>query len=96
MEQYVSYSISVFIIVLISGLIINLLDKHYIFQLLGISFFFVYTALKPLIMLRFDYEISFREFYISSLPMLMGMAACLISMVAGFWIFPSIREKIKD
>lgn len=96
MDVYISYSIAVFVIVFLSGLIVNLLEKHYIFQLLGIAFFFMYTILKSLSILNIDDNISFKEFYITSLPMLMGIAACLISMVLGFWLFPTIRDRFKD
>jgi len=96
LNDYLSYSIAVFLIVLVSGLIVNLLEKHFIFQLLGIVFFFMYTILKPIGIITNNFDISFKEFYISSLPMLAGIAACLISMFLGFLAFPSIRKKLKD
>lgn len=92
----ISYSTWVFIIVLISGCAINLLKQHYIFQLAGISFFFTYIILRTAHMLTITPDISFAELYFASYPMLMGISACLISMVIGFWIFPHIRKRFKD
>lgn len=89
----ISYSIWVFVIVLISGCILNLLKQHYIFQLAGIAFFFTYAVFKSMGIMRHTPDASFRELYFASLPMLTGTSACLASMLAGFWIFPSIRRK---
>lgn len=96
LNECISYSIAVFIVVLVSGLIINLLEKHYIFQILGSTFFFMYTILKPIPIIKNNINIDFKDIYLASLPMLMGILACLISMLAGFLIFPSIRNKFKD
>ena len=95
-EAYLTYSIIVFVIVLISGCILNLLRQHYIFQLAGIAFLFTYMLFRSISMLTTDSAISSIKLYTASLPVLMGIAACLVSMVLGFWVFPPIRNKIRD
>ena len=96
MDKDISYSIAVFMVIFLAGLALNLLRRHYIFQLLGIAFLFMYTVIRSVYILQVNVDITFREFYISSLPMLMGISACLTSMVLGFWLFPHIRRKFKD
>lgn len=95
-EAALSYSISVFIIVLISGCVINLLRQHHIFQLTGIAFFFTYFVIKSVSNFQKNPHLSASDFFLTSLPMLMGISACLISMVIGFWIFPYVRKKFKS
>jgi hypothetical protein len=90
------YSIGVFSIVFISGCIVNLLERHYIFQLAGIAFFFMFIISKAFFVLLDNPELSFKEFFIMSFPMLLGISACMISMVLGFWMFPDLRRKFKD
>ncbi len=96
MSSAFSYSIAVFIIILIAGCAVNLLVQHYIFQLLGIAFFFTYIIINSAIFLESTYDAVFTDLFYRSLPSLSGISACLISMTLGFWIFPSIRIKFKD
>ena len=91
-----SYSIAVFFIIFISGCAVNLLKQHYIFQLLGIAFFFTYIVVNSAIYLESTPSMTFQGFFYRSLPSLFGISACLISMTLGFWIFPVIRRKFKD
>lgn len=95
-KLYVSYSVMVFIIVLISGCILNLLKYHFVFQLFGIAFFFTFSIFKSIVEILQKDDVTITNIYIISLPMLTGISACLISMVLGFWIFPPIRRKFKD
>lgn len=94
-DAYISYSIAVFVVVLITGCILNLLEQHYVFQLLGIAFFFTYSIFRSFSIFQNNFNVSPREVYIALLPMLVGISACLISMVLGFWIFPHIRKKAR-
>jgi len=91
-----SYSIAVFFIILVSGCAVNLLKQHYIFQLLGIAFFFTYIVINSAIFLESTPDGTFQNLFYRSLPSLFGISACLISMTLGFWIFPVIRDKFKD
>jgi len=91
-----SYSIAVFIIILVSGCAVNLLKQHYIFQLLGIAFFFTFIVINSAIFLESTTDVTFQDLFYRSLPSLFGISACLITMTLGFWIFPAIRDKIKD
>lgn len=96
MSAAFSYSIAVFVIVLIAGCAVNLLKEHYIFQLLGIAFFFTYIIINSAISIESSVDVSFRDLFYSSLPLLFGISSCLISMTLGFWLFPAIRDKIKE
>ncbi len=96
MSSAFSYSIAVFIIILIAGCAVNLLVQHYILQLLGIAFFFTYIIINSAIFVENTYDVAFIDLFYRSLPSLFGISACLISMTLGFWIFPSIRTKFKD
>jgi len=96
MDESLSYSLAVFFIVLISGLVLNLLKKHYVFQLLGISFFFMSALLRTVRLINSNPEITFKAVFMDSLPSLMGISACQISMFLGFWLFPLIRRRLKD
>ena len=96
MTSAFSYSIAVFFIILIAGCAVNLLVQHYIFQLLGIAFFFTYIVVNSAIFLENNYDVTFIDLFYRSLPSLFGISACLISMTLGFWIFPSIRSKMRD
>ena len=92
---HISYSIAFFLIVLVSGCILNLLKQHFIFQLAGIAFLFTFAIFKSIGLLNANDNITIKELYIFSLPMLMGVSACLISMVLGFWVFPYIRKRFR-
>jgi len=96
MYRIAEYSVAVFIIVLISGCILNLLKQHYIFQLGGIAFFLTFMFFKSIYIIRKTYDIRPAEFYASMLPLLGGLSACVVSMLLGFWIFPYIRKKFKN
>jgi len=91
-----SYSIAVFFIILIASCAVNLLKQHYIFQLLGIAFFFTYILINSTMFIENTADVDFQDLFYRSLPSLFGISACLISMTLGFWIFPAIREKFKD
>lgn len=93
---YISYSISVFVIVFISGCAANLLKQHYIFQLAGIAFLFTFSIIRTVNLLQQNSELPFWRLYFDLLPLYAGISACLITMVLGFWIFPHIRRKFKD
>ena len=95
-EDYISYSIVVFIIVLLAGCILNLLKRHYIFQLSGIAFQFTYMAFKSVRILVENPNEMPVKLYIFFLPTLMGISACLVSMVLGFWMFPYVRMRLRD
>jgi hypothetical protein len=96
MLNIVGYSISVFVVVLISGCILNLLEQHYVFQLGGIAFCVTFIFFKLLSVITNSYEIQLNNLLENALPLLGGLSACLISMFLGFWVFPSIREKFKS
>jgi len=42
----ISYSVAVFIVVLLSASVLNLLKEHYIFQITGIAFLFIIVLLE--------------------------------------------------
>ena len=90
-----SYSLAVFTIVFISGCAVNLLKRHFIFQLTGIAFFFTCAIFKVFGLLASKPEVTTKELYFTSFPLMAGISSCLISMVLGFWAFPVIRKKIK-
>jgi len=90
------YSISVFIVVLISGCILNLLEQHYIYQLAGIAFFVAFIFFKLLSIINSSYEIQLIDLLTNVVPMLGGLSACLISMFLGFWVFQPIRDKFRS
>lgn len=96
MSPAFSYSIAVFLIIFIAGCSVNLLRQHYIFQLIGIAFFFTYIVVNSAIMVENTISVTFQQLFYSSLPSLFGMSACLICLALGVWIFPSIRNKFKD
>jgi hypothetical protein len=96
MSPAFSYSIAVFFIILIAGCAVNLLRQHYIFQLLGIAFFFTYILINSAVYIDRGSPISFNDLFYRSLPSMFGISACLISLTLGFWIFPVIRGKFKD
>ncbi|ACL75821.1 hypothetical protein [Ruminiclostridium cellulolyticum] len=95
MSPAFSYSIAVFIIIFIAGFAVNLLKKHYIFQLLGIAFFFTYITISTAIYIERTAETSFRAIFYRSMPSLFGISACLVSMTLGFWLYPVLRKKIR-
>lgn len=95
MSPAFSYSIAVFIIIFIAGFAVNLLKKHYIFQLLGIAFFFTYITISSAIYIERTTETSFRAIFYRSMPSLFGISACLVSMTLGFWLYPVLRKKIR-
>jgi len=96
MTPALSYSIAVFFIILIAGCAVNLLIQHYIFQLLGIAFFFTYIIVNSAIFVENTPAVTFRDLFYRSLPSLFGISACLISMTLGFWVFPAIRNRVRD
>lgn len=96
MTPALSYSIAVFFIILIAGCAVNLLVQHYIFQLLGIAFFFTYIIINSTVYVENTTGTTVTALFYRSLPSLFGISACLISMTLGFWIFPSVRNKIRD
>lgn len=95
LNEILSYSIALFMIVLISGCIVNLFKYHFMFQLVGIAFFFTYSILQCFAFVQDNPNATIRDLYFLLLPHLTGISACLISMVAGFWIFPHIRKRVK-
>jgi hypothetical protein len=96
MSPAVSYSIAVFFIILISGCAVNLLKEHFVFQLLGIAFFFTYIVINSAILFENTPETTLKAVFYRSLPSLVGISACLISMTLGFWIFPAVRKRFRD
>lgn len=91
-----SYSIAVFIIVFIAGFAVNLLRQHYIFQLLGIAFFFTYIIINTAVYMESSSKIIFQNLFYRSMPSLFGISACLITMTLGFWLYPVLRKKIRQ
>ena len=91
-----SYSIAVFIIIFIASCCVNLLEEHYIFQLIGIAFFFTYIVINSSLFLESKADATFQDLFYRVLPSLFGISACLISLTLGFWVFPAIRNKFKD
>ncbi len=96
MTSLITYSIIVFIFIFISGCILNLLRQHYIFQLAGIAFLFLYEFIRMVNEISSGSNLSALEIYSSLLPFMAGISACFMSMLLGFWIFPAIRRKFKD
>jgi len=94
-ELTINYSVSVFFVVLISASILNLLKKHFIFQITGIAFLFIFIIIKLSMLFKSNPNISLAELYYSILPILSAMGACLVAMALGFWIFPPIRRTLK-
>lgn len=90
----ISYSISVFIVVLISASVLNLLKQHFIFQLTGIAFLFMFTIVKISMLFKADSNILIVDLYFTILPILSAIGACLVAMAVGFWIFPPIRKNL--
>jgi len=95
-ELIIHYSMGVFIVVFISGCIVNLLRQHYIFQYAGITFFFICTIVKLVKLIKEFPDVMAARMFMESLPLLSGASACLASMVLGFWLFPPIRRKFKN
>lgn len=93
---YISYSIAVFIIVLLSANVVNLLKQHYVFQLTGIAFFFTVFTVRCGMAFEGDPDHAIPSLLLTSLPLFSGICACLISMVLGFCVFPVIRKRMKD
>ncbi len=96
MSPAFSYSIAVFIIIFIAGFAVNLLRQHYIFQLLGIAFFFTYIIINTAVYMERTSEITFQTLFSRSMPSLFGISACLITMTLGFWLYPVLRKKIRQ
>ncbi len=95
MSPAFSYSIAVFIILFIAGFAVNLLKRHYVFQLLGIAFLFTYIIINSAIYIENTSETSFQTIFLRSMPSLFGISACLITMTLGFWMYPFLRKKIR-
>jgi hypothetical protein len=96
MSPALSYSIAVFLIIMVAGCAVNLLRQHYLFQILGIAFFFTYLVINSAVYVESVSSTTFQAVFYRSLPSLFGISACLISMTLGFWIFPVIRGKFRD
>lgn len=96
MIEIAGYSMGLFVIVLTAGCIVNLLKQHYIFQIIGIAFFFTLSIINCFLLLQDKPGATIWDLYFVILPHMTGISACLISMAAGFWIFPQIRRKIKS
>lgn len=96
MYHIAAYSISVFIIVLISGCVLNLLEQHYIFQLGGIAFLLLFAFFKSVSIMQKNIGMPVNELYLILLPVLAGVSACVTSMFLGFWIFTYIRKRFKN
>ncbi len=96
MSTAFSYSIAVFIIIFIAGFAVNLLKQHYIFQLLGIAFFFTYIIINSAFYMERTSETTFKTLFFRSMPSLFGISACLITMTLGFWLYPVLRKKIRQ
>jgi len=92
----ISYSIAVFIVVLLSASVLNLLKEHYIFQITGIAFLFMIGIIRMTSAILDSSVVSVSQLYFVLLPILSGIGACLVSMSLGFWIFPIIRSKFKN
>ncbi len=92
---FFNYIIAMFFIVFIAACALNLLKQHYIYQLVGIAFFFVFFTFRLLSSLKKG--IISLEYIISlSLVALSGISACLAAMALGFWIFPLVRNRFRD
>lgn len=79
-------------VVLISASVLNLLKQHFIFQVTGIAFLFMFTIVKVSMLFKSDSNIKLADLYYTILPILSGIGACLVAMALGFWIFPPIRR----
>ncbi len=95
MSPAFSYSIGVFIIIFLAGFAVNLLKRHYIFQLVGIAFFFTYIIVNSAVYIERTAQTSFQTIFFRSMPSLFGISACLISMTLGFLLYPVLRKKIR-
>jgi len=91
----IDYSISAFFVVLISASILNLLKQHFIFQITGIAFLFMFMIIKVSMLFKSNSNILLADLYYSILPILSSIGACLVAMALGFWIFPPIRRILK-
>lgn len=91
----INYSVSVFFVVLISASVLNLLRQHFIFQVTGIAFLFMFMIIKVSMLLNSNSNILLADLYYSILPILSSIGACLVAMALGFWIFPPIRRVLK-
>lgn len=96
MSPAFSYSIGVFIIIFIAGFAVNLLKRHYVFQLLGIAFFFTYIIVNSAVYMDRTSETTFQTLFFRFMPSLFGISACLITMTLGFWMYPILRKKIRS
>jgi hypothetical protein len=96
LDSSISYSIAVFIVVLLSASILNLYRQHYIFQITGIAFLFLTGVIKMTSLIKNNEIVSLSQLYFVLLPILSGISACLVSMSLGFWIFPFVRRKFKN
>lgn len=95
-ESCLSYSVSVFIVVLVTSCIVNLLDKHYILQLTGIAFFSVYFFFESVSLMKEFNGLDNLQFYQALLSTAAGISACLVSMLMGFLVFPRIRNRFNS
>lgn len=93
-QNTLSYSITVFILVLITGCILNLLKRHFILQLSGIAFLLAFLFFRLLMILDSSGNLPSETVVPVLLPVLGSISACLISMVLGFWVFPAIRKRL--
>jgi len=73
---------------LLSASVLNLLKEHYIFQITGIAFLFIIGVIRMTLAVLDDTVVSLSQLYFTLLPILSAIAACLVSMSLGFWIFP--------
>ncbi|MDQ2087721.1 hypothetical protein RBH29_14925 [Herbivorax sp. ANBcel31] len=92
----ISYSIAVFFIVLFAASVLNLIRQHYIFQITGIAFLFLYSIIRTTIMIKNNGGIVFNDVYFTILPALSAIGACFVGMALGFWVFPLIRKRFKN
>jgi hypothetical protein len=83
-------------VVLISASVLNLFKQHFIFQVTGIAFLFMFMIIKISMELQSNSDILFADLYYSILPILSGIGACLVAMALGFWIFPPVRRVFMD
>ena len=91
----INYSISVFFVVLLSASVLNLLKQHFIFQVTGIAFLFMFMIIKVSVLFKSNSDILLVDLYYSILPVLTAIGACLVAMAFGFWIFPPIRRVLR-
>ncbi len=90
-----AYSAGVFLIILVSGCVINLLERHFIVQLAGLAFLFFCIFIKICSFINTKSDFSLAKLYPLYLPFISGILACLISMFLGFKVFPAVRSKFK-